>query len=75
MNLPWFHRVGILFIPSRLVGWLILTGALTIAVTRFLAIDAHSHSASDTLRPFFINLLIIGAIYSLIAFLTSSKAE
>lgn len=75
MNLPWFKRVGIFFVPSKILGWLILLLALAIAVDRFHAIDSHSHSASDTLINFFFNLLIIGAIYSLIAFFTSKDSN
>ena len=41
------------------------------AVYTFIDIDRRSHSVSDTLINFVLNLLIIGAVYSLIAFLTS----
>ena len=41
------------------------------AVYVFIDIDSRSHSVSDTLINFVFNLLIIGAVYTLIAFLAS----
>ena len=73
MKFPWFKRTGIFFIPVSIIGWIILAGAAAFAVYRFRIIDSRSHSASDTLINFFYWLLIIGAVYSLIAFLTSIK--
>jgi hypothetical protein len=71
MNLPWFKRFGIFFIPKAIIGWLLLLVGLAYAVYVFIDIDSRSHSVSDTLINFVFNLLIIGAVYSLIAFLTS----
>ena len=71
MKLPWFKRIGIFFMPAAFVGWIILIAGLAYAVFIFINIDSRSHSVSDTLRPFIINLLITGAIYTLIAWLTS----
>ena len=77
MNLPWFKRVGIIYIPQNLIGWLIMLSGIIYAVYRFMDIDGRSHSVSDTLRPFLINLFIIFIVYNLIAFLISlvSKNE
>ena len=75
MNFPWFKRMGIFFIPVTLFGWVLLAGAFAYAVYVFIDIDSRSHSVSDTLINFVFNLLIIGAVYSLIAFLTSRKAS
>ncbi len=75
MNLHWFKRIGILFIPASIIGWLLLTGAIVYAVYVFIDIDGRSHSVSDTLINFVFNLLVIGAVYSLIAFLTSRAAK
>ena len=36
---------------------LIVTAAVAIAVLRFVAIDANSHSNSDTLRPFLLTIV------------------
>jgi hypothetical protein len=68
----WFRRKGIFFIPKSLIGWAIMLISIIYAIYVFIDIDSRSHSASDTLRPFFIYLLLIGLAYTLIAFLTSS---
>lgn len=39
---------------------------LVICVTNFLRIDASSHSASDTIRPFIFETLLLYIIYKLI---------
>jgi hypothetical protein len=75
MKLPWFKQIGIFFIPTSIIGWLIALGCLIYAVYTFIDIDSRSHSVSDTLINFVIRLLIIGAVYSLIAFFTSRKLE
>jgi len=71
MNFPWFKRSGIFFIPSSLIGWIIFVFGIIFAVWSFLDIDGRSHSVSDTLMNFVFMLLIIGAVYSLIGYLTS----
>ena len=73
MHLPWFKRIGIFFIPKTFFGWTILIAGIAYAVYVFIDIDSRSHSASDTLINFVYNLLIIGAVYTLIGFLTSRK--
>jgi hypothetical protein len=75
MNLPWFKRTGIFFIPASVIGWLIMIGGMAYAVYIFLDIDKRSHSASDTLINFVFYLLIIAAVYSLVAYLTSRTSE
>jgi uncharacterized membrane protein YesL len=72
MKLQWFKRKGIIFIPKNIIGWIIALIGIIYAVYIFIDIDSRSHSASDTLRPFFIHLIIIGLVYTLIGFLTSS---
>lgn len=71
MNFPWFKRTGIFFVPVSMAGWLILVAGLAFAVYSFMDIDSRSHSSSDTLMNFAFMLLIIGAVYSLIAYATS----
>jgi hypothetical protein len=71
MNFPWFKRIGLFFVPVTLVGWIILVFAVIFAIFSFMDIDGRSHSVSDTMMNFVFMLLIIGAVYSLIAFLTS----
>ena len=75
MKLPWFTRIGIIYIPRRLLGWIILLAGMVYLVYKFVDIDSRSHSVSDTLRPFIIYLVIIGAVYTLIAFLTNSLSN
>jgi len=70
MRLPWFKRSGIFFIPSSLIGWLLFLAALVYAVYTFIQINNENHSVSDTLINFVFSLLIIGAIYSLIAYIS-----
>ena len=72
MRLPFFRRTGILYVPGNIVGWLIMSAGIIFAVYRFIDIDRKSHSASDTLRPFLINLLIIFIVYTLIAYSINS---
>ncbi len=74
MKPQWFKRKGIFFIPKSLIGWAIMLIGIIYAIYIFIDIDSRSHSASDTLRPFFLYLLLIGSVYTLIAFLTSSES-
>jgi len=74
MNLPWFKRFGIIYLPIKPAGWIIMLAGIVYAIFRFVSIDSRSHSASDTLRPFLINLIIIFIAYSAIAFISSSLA-
>lgn len=71
MNLPWFKRIGIIFLPISVLGWIISLAGFVFAVYEFIDIDTKSHSVSDTLINFVFKLLIVLAIYSLIAYLTS----
>jgi hypothetical protein len=75
MNLNWFKRSGIIFIPRNFVGWIIMIAGIGFAVYEFIDIDRKSHSVSDTMITFVFNLLIIIAFYTLIAFLTSRKSN
>jgi hypothetical protein len=75
MNLHWFKSIGIFFIPTSIIGWIILLGAVAYAVYVFIDVDRRSHSVSDTLMNFVFKLLIIWAVYSLIAFLTSRRPK
>jgi hypothetical protein len=75
MELKWFRRNGIFFVPTSLVGWAILLVGVAYAVYTFIDIDSKSHSVSDTLINFVFRLLIIIAVYSLIAYLTSRSSK
>lgn len=71
MNFPWFKRIGIFFIPATIAGWIILVAGIAFAIYSFIDIDSRSHSVSDTLMNFVFMCLIIGAVYSVIAYATS----
>lgn len=71
MNLPLFKRSGMFYVPVAPAGWLILLAGVAYAVYVFIDIDSRSHSVSDTLINFVFNLLLIGAVYSLVAYLGS----
>jgi len=75
MKLPWFRRLGLLFVPASLAGWLIVLAAVAYAVWTFIDIDSRSHSVSDTLINFVFNLMLIGLVYSLVAFFTSGREQ
>ncbi len=75
MNLPWFRRVGIFYVPAKLIGWIIFFSAIAYVVYVFIEINGNSHSVSDALINFVFSLLIIGAVYSLIGFLTSRTSN
>jgi hypothetical protein len=49
MRLHWFSRFGWLYRPVSAIGWLITAITLAMIVQVFVAVDRHSHSASDTL--------------------------
>ena len=73
MKLNWFTRKGIFYLPATVIGWMILIIAMAYAVYTFIEIDNRSHSVSDTLINFVFNLLLIGLVYTLIAYLTEAE--
>ncbi len=75
MKLPWFKRIGIFFMPTSAIGWLILVAGFVFAIISFMDIDGRSHSVSDTLINFVFMLLIIGAVYSIIGYVTSRNLK
>jgi hypothetical protein len=70
MNFPWFRRVGLFYIPKTTMGWIILLAGFAFAVYSFIDIDSRSHSGSDTLINFVFMLLIIGAVYTTIGYIS-----
>ncbi|HKK42491.1 MAG TPA: hypothetical protein VJ963_08795 [Bacteroidales bacterium] len=72
MKLNWFRRIGIIYIPARPAGWIIMLIALAYAIYIFIDIDSRSHSVSDTMINFMLNFFIIGAVYTLVAFVTGT---
>ena len=62
MKKPWFRKVGIIFVPVSLIGYLLNLFTLAFCVNVFMAIDRNSHSVSDTLYgifPFFVGAFTI----------------
>jgi hypothetical protein len=72
---PWFKakRYGWGWYPVTWQGWLILVAFVAFDVWNFLRIDATSHSASDTLRPFIIENIFLLLILTAICWLTGEK--
>ena len=57
MSKMWFKRWGWFQVPVSVPGVLVVVAAAAFCINVFLAIDRHSHSASDTLYgvfPFFV---------------------
>jgi len=75
MKLNWFTRKGIIYLPAAVAGWVILVMAFAYAVYSFIDIDSRSHSVSDTLINFVFNLLIIGLVYTVVAYYTEKKPD
>ena len=60
--LAWFKPWGWIYRPVSLAGWLASLFTLVFCVQVFLAVDRHSHSASDTLYgifPFVVPALMV----------------
>ena len=53
MKVPWFRSWGSLYLPVSPLGFVATLLPLAFAVNVFVAIDRHSHSASDTLYGVF----------------------
>jgi hypothetical protein len=49
----WFKRVGWFYVPVSVPGAVAWLLAIVFCATVFLAVDRHSHSASDTLYGVF----------------------
>jgi hypothetical protein len=53
MNSRWFRRWGWVYLPVSVVGTVSVILALLFCIQVFMAVDRHSHSASDTLFGIF----------------------
>lgn len=73
MRKIWFRRAGWVYRPISAVGWVLtlITAALTVQV--FVAVERHSHSASDTLIGIFPYVGLFLVILGWIAHHTSTK--
>ena len=62
MNTRWFKRCGWVYLPVSVIGSVISLVSLLFCVQVFIAIDRHSHSASDTLFqvfPYFVSCFLL----------------
>lgn len=75
MKLNWFTRKGIIYWPASIAGWVILVLAAAFAILTFIDIDSRSHSVSDTVTNFVFNLLLIGLVYTSIAYFTETRRK
>lgn len=62
MKSRWFSRVGWFYLPTSAIGGVLSLLAAIFCLTVFIAVDRHSHSASDTLYgvfPFFASTFLL----------------
>ena len=62
MTHTWFRAWGWIYRPVSVLGWLAVLLTALFCVQVFVAIDRHSHSASDTLYgifPYFICAFVL----------------
>jgi hypothetical protein len=62
MKKRWFKRYGWVYLPVSVVGSVLLLLMLLFCIQVFIAIDRHSHSASDTLFlvfPYFASCFLL----------------
>jgi hypothetical protein len=71
--MQWFVRKGIFFKPSSAIGWGLLALVLIYCVQAFIETNKHSHSVGDTLANWFFRVILVGVMYSIIAYFTSAK--
>ena len=53
MTQAWFKKVGWVYLPISIMGWLVSAVTAILCVWVFIAVDRHSHSVSDTLIGIF----------------------
>lgn len=49
MKAPWFARLGWLYRPRSIAGWIVTLAALAYMIQVFAVIDRHVHSVTDLL--------------------------
>jgi amino acid transporter len=71
----WFKakRYGYGWTPATWQGWAVVIIYLEFVVWDFLRIDQMSHSASDTARPFVVQVIIASLVLCLVSYLTGEK--
>jgi uncharacterized membrane protein YesL len=76
MRTPWFKRnkwkSG--WVPLNWRGWLVMLVYLIALIYDFYTLDQKSHSVSDTLMPFFLHLILLSGILSIICYFTAERS-
>lgn len=75
MTREWFKPWGWLYRPVSMVGWLAVLIVAAFCVQVFIAIDRHSHSASDTLFGVFPYVVCSFVILQWVASNTSGQRK
>ena len=75
MKLIWFKRLGWLYYPTSWHGILLSLLALAFCAQVFIAVDRHSHSASDTLYGIFPYFVCCFLLLNWVAQNSSEKPE
>ena len=73
MSRTWFRPWGWLYRPTSWQGWILLILLTAFCVQVFLAVDRHSHSASDTLYGIFPYFICAFGLVGWIASRTSAR--
>jgi len=73
MKNAWFKRIGWFYAPVSVPGVVIALAALGFCAQVFLAVDRHSHSASDTFYGVFPFFTCAFLLFDWIAGRTSGK--
>jgi hypothetical protein len=75
MARPWFKRWGWIHRPNSVEGVLLVVLAAIFCVQVFVAVDRHSHSASDTLYGVFPFVVPVCIVLEWIATKTSGEGK
>ena len=75
MKTKLFTRAGWFCVPSSILGYVVCALAAAFFVTVFLAVDRHSHSASDTLYGVFPYVVCTFLVLDWIGRRSSEKAD
>jgi len=78
MEKPWFRAKKYGWgwgLPTTWQGWIIFIAYYVFILLDFFRIDANSHSASDTIRPFIIQVVIATIILLFIVIITGEKPK
>ncbi len=71
----WFRRrkYGYGLSPAGWRGWLVTVGFVALVMANAYRLDAASHSASDTIRPFLIETAVLCVVFVAIVFLKGER--